>query len=141
MVKLCPRLFPAFALFVVCENRKTKEPKKLHESPKSSTVAEVIVDAESSAESSSSSEEDGSDSEIDDSLSTSRVWFPQWLFIFSDSYVMNPEGSGSDAALYIICKKYVYQKTNVVHCDIVVSLARGDNHQQVTTKAGACRKQ
>ena len=104
MIELCPRLFPAFARFVVCESQKAKEPRKRHKSPKSSAVAEVIeIDAESSAESSSSFEEDESDFETDDSLSTSRVWFSLRFSIFSDLYMMNPEGSGSGAALSVIC--------------------------------------
>ena len=103
MIELCPRLFPAFARFVVCENQTTKEPKKRHKSPKSSAVAEVIqIGAESSAESSSSSEEDESYFETGDSLSASRVWFSLWFLTFSDLYLMNPEGSGSDAAFSII---------------------------------------
>ena len=88
MIKLCPRLFPAFARFVVCENQQTKDPKKRHKSPKPSAVAEAIeINAESSAESSSSSEEDGSDFETDDSLSTSRVWFPLCFYLYSQIYI------------------------------------------------------
>ena len=63
--------------------------------------------------------------------------------MFSDLYMKNPEGSGSDAALSIIGEQTITLHKN--NCSalwqIVVSLARGDNHQQVTTKVGACRKQ
>ena len=48
------------------------------------------------------------------------VWFSLWFLIFSNLYMMHPEGSELDAALSIICVKHVSflnNTTTVVHCD------------------------
>ena len=62
-------------------------------------------------------------------------WFPQWFLIFSNLHMIHPEGSELDAVFVQYVKTIILHKNNCSALrQIVVSLARNDNKQNVQQK-------
>ena len=63
------------------------------------------------------------------------VWFSQWFLTFSNLHMIHPEGSELDAVFVQYVNTIILHKNNCSALrQIVVSLARNDNYQNVQQK-------